>query len=658
MSDTGPRSRPPTSVVAAQVPGIGTLVGIVGAVVAVSGLYFAKDVLVPITLAILLSFVLAPLVDLLRRAWVPRGLAVVISVVLALGVIILVGAIIGAQIAGLAGDLPRYTAAVQVKLVALQDLVLGQFASVTGGLGLPQPSDSPPVAGVPPGVPSLIPPGVPNVPPPAAAPVPAPPSSPLAVVTSILTPILHPLETMAIVLVVTIFVLLQRNDLRDRLIRLAGATDLHRTTTALGDAASRLSRYFLAQLTINGCFGCVVAIGLYFIGVPSPILWGIIAALLRFVPYIGTALGAALPIGIAAAIDPGWGTALWTAAFFLAADLVTGQVVEPLAYGHSTGISPVAVVVAAIFWSWLWGPIGLILSMPLTLCLIVLGRHVKRLEFLDVLLGDRPALTPPEAFYQRMLGGDPDQALDAAEALLKERSLSSYYDEVALKGLQLAANDAERGVLNADLLERLRDTALSLVNDLSERPDTDPRPKAGEDAASSATASAVSATDAPLPQAPPPPTPDAMPDAWRSPGAVLCIAGRGPLDEAGAAMLAQLLVKRGIGARLVPHGDVARDRVKSLDVTGVEMVCIAYLEVSGQPAHLRYLIRRLRARLPKAPILVGLWPAEAPVLVDTALQAAFGADHYTASLHDAVSACVAQAEAHAKEATEVVPTAA
>lgn len=637
MADPSSRRRPPAAEVpAAEVPNIGTLIAIVVAVVTIAALYFAKDVLIPITLAILLSFVLTPIVELLRKIWIPRAVAVILSVLLALGVIFIIGTIIAAQVAGLVDELPRYVAAIQSKLASLQTFVLGQLSSVMSGLeSSPVGETAAPVAPSAPATPAV------------------PPASPLASLGGYLAPILHPLETTAIVLVVTIFILLQREDLRDRLIRLVGATDLHRTTTALDDAAKRLSKYFLAQLTINACFGCVVSIGLYFLGLPSPILWGIVAALLRFVPYVGTALGAALPIAIAAAVDPGWTTALWTAAFFLAADLLTGQVVEPLVYGHSTGLSPVAVIVAAIFWSWLWGPIGLILSMPLTLCLIVLGRHVERLEFLDVMLGDRPALTPAEAFYQRMLAGDPDEALDAAEAMLRERPLSNYYDEVALKGLQLAANDAERGVLPAGRLERVRDSALSLIGDLSERPDVEQKPEMASPPASAAPIAETSQAEQALPNTAAPPTPAAIPDAWRAEGAVLCIAGRGPLDEAGSAMLAQLLVKRGIGARLVPHGDVARDRVQNLAVTGAVMVCISYLEVSGQPAHLRYLIRRLRARLPNAPILVGLWPEEAPVLADKSLQAAFGASRYTSSLHAAVTACVEEAEAASAKAGDV-----
>ena len=185
----------------------------------------------------------------------------------------------------------------------------------------------------------------------------------------------------------------------------------------MDDAAKRLSRYFLMQLAINTLFGCIVAVGLFFIGVPSAGLWGILAMLMRFVPYVGSYVSAAVPLLLAAAIDPGWSLVLWTAALFLVGELAMGQIVEPLAYGRSSGLSPLAVIVAAIFWGWLWGPIGLILAMPLTLCLVVLGRHVDRLEFLDVLFGDRPALTPVESFYQRMLAGDVPETLDNAEQL-------------------------------------------------------------------------------------------------------------------------------------------------------------------------------------------------------------------------------------------------
>jgi hypothetical protein len=295
--------------------------------------------------------------------------------------------------------------------------------------------------------------------------------------------------------------------------------------------------------------------------------------------------------------------------------------------------------VAATFWTWLWGPIGLILSTPLTLCMVVLGRHVERLEFLDVLLGDRPALTPVESFYQRMLTGDTDEALEQAELLLRDRALSSYYDEVALKGLQLAANDSVRGVLTQVQLERIQSTIVSLVRDFDEHDDADPHPSGDEDAPTTPSRAEVALPKQPAPEGVAPP-PEQRPPAWRSDAPVLCIAGRGPLDVAASEMLAQLLAKHGLGARVVDHQAVARTAIRHLDVSGVAMVCVSYLELTGSPSHLRYLVRRLRMRLPTQPLLIGLWPSEEAVLRDDRLRAAVGADHYTSSLREAVEACL------------------
>jgi len=211
-----------------------------------------------------------------------------------------------------------------------------------------------------------------------------------------------------------IFFLLQRQDLRDRLIRLAGSHDLQRTTEAINDAAYRLSRYFLAQTLLNALFGLIVGIALTFIGVPNPVLFGILAMLLRFVPYIGAVIAAMLPIALAVAVDPGWSMALMTTALFLVVEPLIGQVIEPVVYGHSTGLTPVAIIMAATFWTWLWGPIGLLLSTPLTVCLGVLGRHIPGLRFLDVMIGEEPPLSPAQSFYQRALAGDIDEAVDQA----------------------------------------------------------------------------------------------------------------------------------------------------------------------------------------------------------------------------------------------------
>ncbi|MBV9858968.1 MAG: AI-2E family transporter [Alphaproteobacteria bacterium] len=605
-------------------------------VVAIVALYFAREVLIPITLAILLSFLLAPIVTLLERVRFGRVPAVLLAVVAALGIITSFGGVIGSQVAQLAGNIPQYAGTIEKKVAAIRAYTVGRVDRLVATV---DHAPAPPQAGESPSGPLVAAPTTPS----GTAPQPAAPalgetrSSPLALAERYLSPALSPLATIGIVFVVAIFILLQREDLRDRFIRLFGATDLHRTTAALDDAARRLRRYFLTQLAVNTTFGVVISTGLYFIGVPNPLLWGMLSGLLRFVPYIGSFISAALPIALAAAVDPGWSMAIWTAALYVVVELVVSQAVEPLLYGHSTGLSPLAVIVAAIFWSWLWGPIGLLLSMPLTLCLVVLGRYAERLEFLDVLLGDRPALTPIESFYQRILAGDADEAQEHAEQLLKECSLSAYYDEVALKGLQLAANDAERGVLRRDQLERMKNTINGLVAELDAHDDREP---AGSEAAQHG--DAPQDERAPSPPMPVPGHPRAaeLAPAWRGETPVLCVAGRGPLDEAASAMLAQLLRKHGLGARTVPYEAVSREGIGSLATAGVAMVCISYLDISGTPSHLRYLIRRLRRTLPQVPILVGLWPAEDEVLKDDQARAAIGADCYATALRDAVRFCM------------------
>ena len=471
MAEITANSPSPPHVDPPATPSYQTLTGLGVGVTVIAALYFGKDILLPITVAVLLSFVLSPLVGTLRRLRIPRVVAVVFSVGLALAIIGGVGALLGSQIVEVAGDLPLYQTTIEKKVDVLRKATLGRIAEVAsrfrGTLGQAGQISPPPAS-----------PAGEQAARPEQTPVPVevrqPPPDPVALATRILTPVLHPLAAAAIIFIVAIFILMQQDDLRDRVIRLFGSRDLHRTTLAMDDAARRLSRFFLIQLGINATFGVIIAAGLYFIGLPSPLLWGIIAALMRFVPYIGSYVAAGVPILLAAAIDPSWSLTLWVAALFLLTEPIIGQLVEPMLYGRSTGLSPISVVISAIFWGWLWGPVGLILSTPLTLCLVVLGRHVKQLEFLNVLFGDRPALTRVENFYQRVLAGDPDEVQEHAEELLKEMSLSSYYDEVALKGLELAARDLARGVLTRPQVECIKEAVTTLVTELADYDDVDP----------------------------------------------------------------------------------------------------------------------------------------------------------------------------------------
>lgn len=681
-SSQGPsQTPPPKTVAAAPAPDASRAMTLF--VMIVATLYFGKEVLVPVTLALLLAFILAPLVELLRRIHLGRVPSVLLGVLLALGLVSAVGGVIGTQVAELSKGLPQYAATVEKKVEAVRSYTIGRFSDLAASVGMRAPAPAAATAAAPaPGLaasgrgavaggvaaqgtdPLLAQPAAPTAPAPAAA-APAATasagSSPLDLAYRYLSPILSPLATLGIVFIVAVFALLQREDLRDRLIRLVGSNDLHRTTIAIDDGGRRLSKYFITQLCVNSAFGVVIGTGLFFIGVPNPVLWGILSALLRFVPYVGSFIAAGLPLALAAAVEPGWTMVAWTAALYVVVEGLTGQVLEPLLYGHSTGLSPFSVVVAAIFWSWLWGPVGLILSTPLTLCLVVVGRHVARLQFLDVMLGDRPALTPIESFYQRILAGDADEAQDHAEELLKEQSLSAYYDGVALKALQLAANDSKRGVLGHDQLDRIKGTVKALVHGLDGHGDAWPAPSKKDGAGSDADVrdEDVSNEDAPGGEHPAPHAADPasvpeghLPASWRMPAAVLCIAGRGPLDEAAADMLAQLLSKHGMNGRVVGHEDVSRDRITRLETSGAVMACISYLDIAGSPAHLRYLIQRLRARLPGGtPILVGLWPTDDTALTDKAMQASVGADYFVSSLAESVTACVdAAGKVEAREA--------
>lgn len=626
------------------VPGISGLMTLIVGIVVLAALYIGQDVFLPVVLAILLAFVLAPFVDWMRRWHLGRVPSVVIAVLVALGIIVALGGIIGFQVAGLATDLPRYQATIKEKVGSIRAGTIGRLPAMLKEFNKAveqAPPKEPENAG------SAAEPAPPE-PNPLPVEVHERDATPLQIAQSIAVPLLKPLTTTGIVFVVLIFILLQREDLRDRMIRLFGSSDLHRTTGAMDDAARRLSRYFLFQLGLNAAFGVMIGIGLWAIGVPSPALWGVFAAVMRFVPYIGSFVAAAFPIVLAAAVDPGWSMVLMTGALFLITEPLMGHVIEPLVYGKSTGLSPFAVVMSAIFWTWLWGPVGLLIATPLTLCLVVLGRHVDRLEFLDVLLGDRPALTPAENLYQRMLAGDPDEALESAELLLKERSLTSYYDEVALRAVQLAAKDAKRGVMTSVQIEQVKDVARSLVQDLGSHDDEEPDATDTED-----DPVAPPESEKPLIRDPAlpdiSPLEDRVPQEWRNEGAVMCLAGRDPLDDAAADMFAQLLSKHGLGARIVPHAAAGRSAIANLDVTGVEMIALCYVEIAGTPAHLRYLVRRLRKHAPDAKIMVGTWPPDHVVFRDESIRAAIGADHYVASLREGVvrSLQIATGEEHA-----------
>ncbi|WP_315813104.1 AI-2E family transporter [Bradyrhizobium sp. SZCCHNR2028] len=625
------------------------------AVIIIALLYFGRDILVPVALAILLSFVLAPLVAQLQRLRAPRGLAVVSVVVLAFVVIFTLGSLLATQLTQLASELPNYQSTMSNKIQSFRDTKAGRgtlerASDMLKDLGKELDKPKEPEAARPPsGLRTNS--SVPVTPIPVEVQQPDPGA--LDSLRTLISPLIHPLATTGIIIIFVIFILLQREDLRNRLIRLAGSSDLQRTTAALDDAAYRLSRLFLTQLALNGGFGVVIGLGLWFIGIPSALLWGILAAALRFVPYIGAVIAAAFPLALAAAVDPGWSMLIWTLALFLVVEPLLGHVIEPMVYGRSTGLSPVAVVVSAAFWTALWGPIGLVLATPLTVCLVVIGRHVERLEFLDVMFGDRPALSPPEIFYQRMLANDPTEAAEKAEEFLKERSLIAYCDEVAVKGLQLAQADADRGALAYDRLATIRDAVAELTADLSDQNDgplakreTTSDPEAASAVDSSASSGAIDTI--------PILSKDNLAEGWRSEQPVLCVAGRTPIDEAAAVILAQLSSAHGLGAKVSGVEALSMANVIKLEPAGVAIACLIYIGNSGV-AHMRYSVRRLKRRLPRAKVMLVCCAADVDQEAAKVLQEATKADLVAASMGEAVRMCVEAAQAKASQLAPLEP---
>ena len=607
----------------------------------VAALYFGRDVFVPLALSILLSFVLAPLVRALQNFRVPRAIAVIGVVLLAFSIIFAIGGVIATQMTQLAGELPRYESNMRAKIqsvrgTAATNNTLERAADVLQDLGkeLNKPKEAPSAAAV---APKANP-----VPAQDARPIPVevrqPPPTALESIAALISPLLHPLMTSGIVIIFVIFTLLQREDLRNRLIKLAGSHDLQKTTVALNDAAQRLSRLFLSQLALNSAFGLVIGTGLWFISIPSAVLWGILAGILRFVPYIGVFIAIVFPLALAVAVDPGWSLLLWTAALFLIVEPLVGQVIEPLLYGRSTGLSPLAVVLSATFWTALWGPIGLVLATPLTICLVVLGRHVENLQFLDVMFGDRPPLSPPQLFYQRMLAEDPAEALDNAEQFLKEMPLVTYYDEVALKGLKLAQADLNRDALDALHVQRIRDSVMELVKELDDHEDQQAKKESAQDveAASAGPVKGSPVGDLPILAK------DELAGHWRGENPILCVPGRPGLDEAVASMLAQILSKHGISTRVEGVDAIANANTFRSGKNGIEMVCVSFLNTSSL-AQMRFTMRRLRRRLPDVTIVLGSWIPEND---SATLADAVKADFAAVTLHDAAKLCLEQASAN------------
>ena len=561
-------------------------------------LYVGRAIAIPIAIAALISFSMGPLVTWLRRRQLGRVPAVAMAVLPALFFIGAFAYVVTAEMGRLAENLPSYQTNIERKFSSVQSMLPARDLIDRGAKFFHdlRVRDGPPLVHRPI---SVRPAGSPrdrtadalSGPTPIPVEIQSPDPTSLDIVKSVLGPLVEPVAEAGLVLMFVVFFLLERENLRDRFIRLAGGQDIHRTTLAMDEAGYRVSRYLLFQLLVNALFGVALATGLYVIGVPNAALWGGVAAVLRFIPYVGVMIASALPLALAFAVDPGWSMLVWTGGLFVGLELLVGNAVEPFLYGASTGLSAVAVVISAIFWTWLWGGIGLLLAMPLTVCMAVLGRYVPKLGFLEILLGNEAPLKPEETFYQRLLAGDPDEATQLAEDFLKSGTLLMFCDQVALPALAIAERDRERGVLDDEHSALVIQGAELVFENLE------------SDARSlESSASAIQ----------------------RRP--VFCVAGRGELDEAAAFLLCRLLTDQGYDARTMSLVEALRPAAEKGEPPHSAVVCISYMNPDSIP-HARYLGRRLRRWLDSnAAIIVGFWTNPNPTTTSAELRTETGAD--------------------------------
>lgn len=589
----------------------------------VAALYLGRSIAIPIAIAILISFSLGPTVSWLRRRHIRRLPAIIMAVLPALLALGAFAYVVTTEIGRLADNIPSYESNVEAKIDRLQKSLpsrdmLDRGTAFLRGLGARSPSAEP-APPLPRGNKQRSAPALPpNDGKPIQVEIRNPEPSPVELVQGILGPLVEPLSDAGLVFLFVVFFLAEKETLRDRLIRLAGVKDLHRTTMAMDEAGRRVSRYLLMQTLVNSVFGIIIAIGLSILGLPNAALWGGIAAALRFIPYLGVAASAVLPLSLAFAIDPGWHMLLWTGGLFMALELVVGNLIEPWLYGPSTGLSALALIVSIIFWTWLWGAIGLLLATPLTVCIAVIGRYVPQLAFLDILLGNDAPLKPEESFYQRLLAGDPAEAASHAQDFIRASSLGDFCAQVALPALVLAEHDWSRGALDEEHLKRIADGMKTVVGGL--------QPSQGKLSKS---------------------TTDGGDGHEKSPAepsnVVLCVAGRSALDEAAAVLLVRLLTEDGQRAVALAYDSAIRLTKPELEEGWIRAVCLSYLDPGAAP-QARYLARRVRRQLgADLCIIVAIWGMEKDNALIEYATAETRADRVVTSLPAAIQAVAAAA---------------
>ena len=551
----------------------------------IATLYFARDFLIPLALAALLTFLLSPLVTTIER-WLGRIAAVLLVVAMIFAATGAAGWVLTRQLVDLATKLPDYKVNIQTKLRSIRVPTGGAFTRFSKTVeelkkDLPGAETSTRAAAKPEASVTL-----PPKPAPAAASVQVVETSKvnlMGLVQHLIAPLLGPLGTAALVLLLVIFMLLRREDLRRRLIRLIGKGRISAATHAMDDAGERVFRYLFMQLVVNVSYGIPVAIGLYFIGVPNAVLWGACATVLRFIPYIGPWIAAAIPVALSLAVSPSWMMPLLTIGLFVVLELLSNNVMEPWLYGSSTGVTPIALIVAAVFWTWLWGPVGLLLSTPLTVCLVVMGRHVPRLSFLSVLLSDEEALTPAEDCYHRLLTVGEQDELEFVEEYLKANSLTALYDSVFIPVIIATETDHRLELLDDEQRLLIEQSLRDIIEDLGTRPQVISKIEANKAVAE-----------------------DTHLRVPAQPFRVYCLPARADRDELAGAMLTQLLQQQGLAAQNALGKLAASELLDLVEKSNVDAACISVVSPSTV-IQARFLCVKLRARFPKLKILIGLW---------------------------------------------------
>jgi predicted PurR-regulated permease PerM len=569
-------------------------------VVSIAALYFAKEIFVPLALAVLFAFLLTPLVTGLERLRLGRIPSVTLVLIVSFSLIGAVGWIVANQLIEVINELPNYTSNIREKMESLHGPHGGSLAKATDSVQqLTKELSTSPANQPPPPVPMRsartqtrkAAPSLPSSERPLPVEIVEPPPGALQALRNVLGPLLAPLSTAGIVMVFSIVMLVKREDLRNRLLRLLGQRQLNVATQAFDDATQRVSRYLRMQFVVNAAYGSLLTVGLYFIGVPTALLWGVLAGLLRFVPYIGPIIGGSLPVFLALAVFSSWVQPLLCLGLFVVIEVTVAYIIEPWLYGAHTGISSLAILVAAAFWTALWGPVGLVLSTPLTVCLVVLGRYVPQLEFLYVILGDEPVLSPEVQLYQRLLAMDQREAHTVIELFLKDRSLVELYDTVVIPALSMAEEERHRGVLD----EARENFLIQSINEfIAELADQSKDPVA--------------------------PSQDIR---------VVCIPASDRADETTAGMLAQLLELAGYATVSFPVMASHTDVLAELSIQQSDIVCISALPPFAL-MNARSLSKRLRVSFPKLRIVVGLWNfSGGGVTAEQRLEAAFAVEVVT-----------------------------